>query len=418
MRAGAGPTGFVKWTTGCVVALAVAAASPAAMAGEGPSGSGQPASAPAPSGFSPSALAVAASGVGAAGDPASTPAAEATDEGAPAPDFMHSLEVYGLVDGYYTWSFNKTSPQLYNFNVNHNNFTLSYVELALAKSVTEQSRAGFRVDFGAGDTADLVDSFEPGGTDYLKYVQQAYVSYLVPAGKGLTVDFGKFVTPIGGEVIESGDNFNYSRGILFAWAIPYYHMGARVGYAVNDRVSVTGFLVNGWNNVIDNNSAKTVAGSVTVKPNDKTSIIGNYMVGKEQTPEDGTRNLFDVVVSYSATDKVSVLGNFDYGHDKVGSDAVNWSGLALGVKYQASDAWAFSPRYEIFKDSDGFSTGIVQTLQEVTLTGEYKTPEGLIARFEFRNDFSDKRFFEKDSGAASKTQPTLTFSLVYAFSNQ
>jgi Putative beta-barrel porin-2, OmpL-like. bbp2 len=410
--------GLVKWMTGCVVALVVAAAPPAARAGEGPSASEQPASAPAPSGFSPAALALAASGVGEARDLAPTPAAEKTDDPAPAPDFLHSLEVYGLVDGYYTWSSNKTGPQLYNFNVNHNNFTLSYVELALAKSVTEQSRAGFRVDFGAGDTADLVDSFEPGGTDYLKYVQQAYVSYLVPAGKGLTVDFGKFVTPIGGEVIESKDNFNYSRGILFAWAIPYYHMGARVGYAVNDKVSVTGFLVNGWNNVIDNNGAKTVAGSVTVKPNDKTSIIGNYMVGKEQTPDDGTRNLFDVVVSYSATDKVSVLGNFDYGHDKVGSDAVNWSGLALGVKYQANDAWAFSPRYEIFKDSDGFSTGTVQTLQEITLTGEYKTPEGLIARFEFRNDFSGERFFEKASGAMSKTQPTLTFALIYAFSNK
>ena len=100
--------------------------------------------------------------------------------------------------------------------------------------------------------------FEPGGTNYLKYVQQAYVSYLVPAGKGLTVDFGKFVTWNGAEVIESKDNWNYSRSLLFALAIPYYHMGARVGYAVNDKVSVTGFLVNGWNSVKDNNDAKTV----------------------------------------------------------------------------------------------------------------------------------------------------------------
>ena len=105
-----------------------------------------------------------------------------------------------------------------------------------------------------------MNAFEPGGTDFLKYVQQAYVSVLAPVGKGLTVDVGKFVTPAGAEVIENKDNYNYSRGLLFALAIPYYHAGARVGYAVSDTVSLTGYLVNGWNDVKDNNSAKTVIG--------------------------------------------------------------------------------------------------------------------------------------------------------------
>jgi len=33
------------------------------------------------------------------------------------------------------------------------------------------------------------------------------------------------VTPAGAEVVESKDNWNYSRGLLFAWAIPYFHFG-------------------------------------------------------------------------------------------------------------------------------------------------------------------------------------------------
>ena len=335
-------------------------------------------------------------------------------------DFFHSIELYGFVDGYYLWSFNETNPQLQNFAVNHNSFSLNYAEMAITKPVTDKSRAGFRVDLGAGDTADMVNAFEPGGTNYLKYVQQAYVSYLVPAGKGLTVDFGKFVTPAGAEVIESKDNWNYSRGLLFAWAIPYYHFGARVGYTVNDKVSLTGFVVNGWNDVKDNNSAKTVAGSVTVKPNGKLSVIGNYIVGKEQAADadGGTRNLFDTVVTYTATKKLSILGNFDYGHDKVSGNGVDWYGVAFGVKYQHNDKWAFSPRYEIFDDADGFSTGTVQRLQELTLTGEFKAPAGLLARVEFRNDFSDDKFFVKDSGALSKTQPIIMVGLIYAFSNK
>ena len=158
------------------------------------------------------------------------------------------------MDVYYNWNFNQSSPEaLRNFDITHNSFSLNYAEVAVAKAPTELSRAGFRMDFGAGDTANLVNAFEPGGTDFLKYVQQAYVSFLAPAGKGLTIDFGKFVTPAGAEVIESKDNFNYSRGLLFALAIPYYHAGARVGYSFNDKVSLTGYLVNGWNDVKDNN---------------------------------------------------------------------------------------------------------------------------------------------------------------------
>lgn len=369
---------------------------------------------------------------GAPGDAARTPAAwhvnfdagSAGQDPAPAPaaapSFWQSIEFNGFVDGYYEWAFNKSPLQLRNFDINHNSFSLNYAEVALIKAASDTSRAGFRVDFGAGDTATLVNAFEPGGADYLKYVQQAYISYLAPVGKGLTIDFGKFVTPHGAEVIESKDNYNYSRGLLFALAIPYYHTGARLGYTVNDKVSVTGYLVNGWNSVKDNNGDKTVGIGLATKPTAKLSVNGTYMVGKEQAADanGGVRSLFDVVASYAATDKLSVIANFDYGHDSVDDAAVDWYGLALGAKYQANDKWAFSPRYEIFKDSDGLATGVAQTVQEITLTGEYKAVGGLIARFEFRNDFSDEDYFVKDSGAVVSTQPSLAVGLIYAFSSK
>jgi hypothetical protein len=420
MRTGTGPSGLVTMASGAVVALLVGAFAPAAMAADGP-GTTPPAATSAASGDAGTTIAVATAGTAAASADDPKPADP------PPPDFLHSIEVDGLVDAYYGWAFNKVGPQLRNFDVNHNNFSLNYVEIAFFKAPTDKSRAGFRVDFGAGDTATLVNAGEPGGKDYLKYVQQAYVSYLVPTGKGLSIDFGKFVTPAGAEVIENKDNFNYSRGLLFALAIPYYHMGARIGYAFNDKVSLTGYLVNGWNDVIDNNSDKTVGASFSYKPNAKTGIILNYLVGKEQPTalDGGTRNLFDAVVSYSANGKTSLLFNYDYGHDSVTSTGpadetlhtgVAVQGIAFGLKYQANDKWAFSPRYEYYNDGDGYTTGLAQNLQEITFTGEYKTPVGLLARFEYRTDFSDKEFFVKDTGATTKTQPTVSVSLIYAFS--
>ena len=261
--------------------------------------------------------------------------------------------------------------------------------------------------------------YKPGGTDYLKYVQQAYVSYLAPVGKGLTIDFGKFVTPAGAELIENKDNFNYSRGLLFALAIPYYHAGFRVGYALSDTVSLTGFLVNGWNDVKDNNDAKTVGVSLGLKPNAKTGVFVNYLVGNEFADDDdgGTRNLIDIVGTFALNDKTSLVGNFDYGRDSLEGEDLDWYGVALGLKYQATDKFAFSPRYEWFVDDDGFATGLKQTLQEITLTGEDKATGGLITRFEFRKDFSDEDYFVKDDGLQS-SQPTASVSFIYAFSSK
>ena len=340
-------------------------------------------------------------------------------QGNPVIEFFKQTEVSGLVDGYYLWNANEEPPRLRNFDVNHNSFSLSYAEIAFGKQVSETSRGGFRVDFGAGDTADMVNAFEPGGEGYLKYVQQAYVSYLAPAGSGLTIDFGKFVTPAGAEVIESKDNFNYSRGLLFSLAIPYYHTGLRVGYAVNDQVSVTGFLVNGWNNVVENNDSKTVGVSLALKPTSKLGVTANYLVGDEFDEEDngGTRNLVDVVVSYAATERFSVLGNVDYGTDSLEELDGAWYGVALGAKYQVSEALAVAPRYEIFWDNDGFATGLPQTLQEMTMTAEYKAFGGLITRVEFRTDFSDEDFFLKD-GEPVSTQPTFSVALIYGFSSK
>src|SRR5439155_17366158 len=121
-------------------------------------------------------------------------------------------------------------------------------------------------------TAGIVAGFEPGGTTLYQNIQQAYVSYLAPAGSGLQLDFGKFVTPAGFEVIETKDNWNYSRSLLFALAIPYYHMGVRASYSPTDKVTVTGFLFNGWNNVQDNNGGKSVGIAVSGKPTSALTI--------------------------------------------------------------------------------------------------------------------------------------------------
>jgi Putative beta-barrel porin-2, OmpL-like. bbp2 len=382
-----------------------------------------------------SVSAAAAAPVGPAAGAAAEPAPAAQDQSAKQDsatlDFFRKIELSGFVDGYYTYNFNRPSQAcatvanvtvsncLYNFNVAHNSLSLNLAEVALEKKPTSDSRVGFRVDLDYGPTATMVHAFEPGGTNTYQNIEQAYVSFLAPAGTGLQIDFGKFVTMMGNEVIETKDNWNYGRSLLFALAIPYYHTGARVTYSPNDKVTLQGHLVNGWNNSADNNTAKSIGGSVTVKPNAKLTIIENFMFGPEQTDNnDDWRKVSDTIVTYAATKQVTVVANYDHGQDKVDGETVDWHGIAGYARYQPKDWLAFSPRVEWYKDSDGFSTGTAQTLKELTLTAEFKHKDGIIMRLEYRGDFSDEPFFTKKASEFKKNQNTFTVGVIYAFSTK
>ena len=184
-------------------------------------------------------------------------------------------------------------------------------------------------------------------------------------------------------------------------------------------MSFTGYIVNGWNNVKDNNDAKTVIGSVTVKPTGKLTLIGNYIVGKEQAEnaDGGTRNLVDLVASYAASDKLSVLGNFDYGHDKVAGDERGLERRRGRPQVSGDVDVGILARYET-SPTVTVRDRPRPTVQEVTLTGEYKAPAGLLARIEFRTDFSDDPFFLDETTELKKNQTTLSVSFIYAFSSK
>jgi hypothetical protein len=126
------------------------------------------------------------------------------------------------------------------------------------------------------------------------------------------------------------------------------------------------------------------------------------------------RNLFDTVVSYTATDRVEVVGNFDYGRDAVAGIDVDWYGVAAALRYQVNPQWSFSPRYEIFRDADGFATGLPQTLQSLTLTAQHTAPGGLLTRVEFRSDFSNEDYFTKGVGL-ERNQNSVSVAFMYAF---
>jgi hypothetical protein len=336
--------------------------------------------------------------------PAPTPTPEAT----PAPE--PKVVVGGYVDVYYGYNFNQVDPALRSFDVLHNTFSLSAAEVNFAKVPTAESRVGFRTDLFFGKAADLTAAFEPeeDGKEIYKHIQQAYVSVLT--GK-VQWDAGKFVTPHGAEVLESQDNWNYTRSILFGYAIPFYHLGVRATVPVTDKLSLSGYLVNGWNNAAEIDGEKTFAIGATLKPTGSLTWVANYMFGKEAEELD-TRNLFDTTLTLAATEKLSLMGNFDYGKE----DDVEWWGIAAYAKLQATPSWAVAARYEYLDDTKGGFMTFGTKAQTITVTSDHTIAGALKARLEYRTDFADEDIFETDDGSFEGSQTTLTVGVVYSFS--
>jgi hypothetical protein len=350
-----------------------------------------------------------------------TPAWAQTPPAAPAPP-QPSIELGGLVDVYYDYYSTKHTGDatFRNFDTKHNQFALSMAQVWLAKAPTADSRIGFKFKMNYGPAGHNYIHFAEQDKEAYQNVQEAYISYLAPAGKGLQIDAGVFVTPAGAEVIEAKDNMNYSRGLLFSLAIPYYHSGVRFSYAPSDKVSFMAGITNGWSNIGENNSGKTILGSVTFKPNAKVSIVENYIFGPEQAGNsDDYRHLSDTIVSIAATPKVTFTANYDYAKESIGNGtSVKWHGLAAYLKFQATPTVAFSPRFEWYNDVDGFTTGTAQKLKEITGTLEVKAADNLLWRIELRRDMSDQKPFLDDKGVPTGNQTSIGFGLLYSFSSK
>ena len=268
-----------------------------------------------------------------AGTAQTAPAADPAPAAAPASVWsVGPIDFSGLVDGYYNLNFNHPADktnQLRNFDVRANQFSLNMAKLTLEHTADP---VGFRVDFGFGRAFDIVHSGEK-DLGAMRNIEQAYVSLKPPKGKGFQLDAGKFVTGAGAEVIETHSNWNYSRSLLFSWAIPYYHMGVRTSMPLGKHFTGGFHVVNGWNNVEDNNSGKTF-GFMGTFNSSKVTWTNNYMVGPEKSgTNEGYRHLYDTTMLFTPNSKLNAYVNFDYGVDKnIVSGSQRWVGIAGGIE--------------------------------------------------------------------------------------
>ena len=365
--------------------------------------------------------------------------------------FAREIDVHGFVDTSYTFNTNTPLPpnprtnNLRVFDTDANGFMFNMAQLSFEKQVSKESPVGFRVDLDYGQDAKVIHANGLGNPGDEFDLEQAYAQIIVP----LTLPFmdtlgfkaGKFVTLQGAEVIESVNNWNFSRSFMFGYAIPFTHTGVRAYYKPFANVPLEAYIgiINGWDDVVDNNRAKSIEGQIAYAPFDKLSFTIGGVFGPERADSNKDfRNLIDFVATYQATDRLTLKANYDYGWERNGATALPtsgtvltytglqnknafWQGIALYAKYDIFDWWSLAGRVEYFNDMNGIRTGVYVNngiddldLFEYTLTSEFKIFKNFIARLEYRYDKASGQVFGMDKVSANY-QNTFAGEIIYKF---
>ncbi len=329
-----------------------------------------------------------------------------------------------------TWSYNFNRPLSKSnmfrvFDFDDNAFKLDVAEIVLQRAASEPGDAGFRVDATFGASVPRITASRglfraADGTAEDIDIQQGYLSYIADIGSGLRIDAGKFVTAAGYELIDGYDGYNdnATRSFLFGYAIPFTHTGLRLVYTASSAVTISAMVVNGWDNVVDNNRAKSFGTQLTLSPADGFSCLLTYIGGAERdTNSSDLRHLVDAVLQWSPSESVTLGLNGDYGTEQnavAPEKNALWQGAAAYIKVIPSDRFTLTLRGEVFDDRDGLRTGTPQTLKEITLTPEFHPSQNVAFRADLRIDFSNEPAFDNE-GTPATTQPTLLLNALYHF---
>ncbi|MCC6751560.1 MAG: porin [Deltaproteobacteria bacterium] len=326
----------------------------------------------------------------------------------------------------YQWNFNTPGNDLTNyrgFDNRHNSFTLPNV--AFDAQWDYKGVVG-RVTLQVGHTASTYYGAEPGrsgaaganasGPELWRFVQQAYVGYRIPVGRGLLVQAGLFLSPIGPEGIAVRDNWNWSRSTLF-FALPYYHTGLRVSYPLSDRWALTLAAYNGWNSVVDNNAEKSISLQATYTRPERLALSVLYFVGVEREREarEGRawRHLLDAHATWDVVPRLSLLLHLDGGLEPNAMGLSAWIGAALYARVKLLRWLYLAARGDaLYERVPAGATAVFYPASWVasgTGTVELRPHERVVFRLEYRHDHGarDLYFAGAVQGAGTPTAPYL-----------
>ena len=288
---------------------------------------------------------------------------------APAPS---SITIYGFVDAYYGYDFDQANGNnRQSFLYSHgrqNEFTIN------------QGLVGVRYDDGkvrgaVGLHAGTYVSANYAAEDpVLRHVYEAYAGFR-PFAKAW-LDMGIFGSHIGFESAISKDNWTLTRSVM-AENSPYYESGARFTYEVGPKLTLTGLVLNGWQNIRETNQAKALGTQIQWRPSDKILINSSTFYGNEQPTDSLIRRRYfhNFYVTYAASERVNLALVFDVGKQQSATKGKydTWHTASAFIKYKLADKWSTTVRGEYYYAERGV---IIRSIMPTALNSDFRVAGG------------------------------------------
>lgn len=311
----------------------------------------------------------------------------------------------GFVDAsYYNNALDETST-----------FSLDQAEIDIEKAI--EGAGGLRADIqhvnGAGEDGLTTDDI----------LEQGYLWVDLPAGLKLT--FGKFNAPIGWELLDPNDMYQFSHAMVFNYGVPTNLTGAMLsgGFGM---VDFSAYAVNGWDLISDDNKEKTIGGRLGVTPAEGLNVGLSYITGKEGSDAGGAEPMglsaLDVDATFTMVEGLIIGAEYNMGTQE-GASAVDagedaeWTAYLVTANYAFTGKAALTLRYDAFDDKDGarLGAGVSETRQSFTVSPSYAIADGFGVRAEYRYTSSDKEVFEDADGKLKKESSEFAVEFIYSF---
>jgi len=310
-----------------------------------------------------------------------------------------------------------------------NRFMLNALAVVLDKPYDPAKfSAGFHTELLVGQDATVIQSggFNLGSQADLPHL---YVTLNVPtaSGNGLQFKVGRIPTLMGLEVIETVANPNWSEGNQFIYVENFTGTGVSVETKFNDHVDAQFRVINGWDQVSDNNTRKSLMGRIGIYPDASTSlgIVGFW--GPEEA-NDNTANRYGIEgLLWRKLGKAAVWIQGDYGQEQANAalpeptQDAKWWALGGWVTYDFSSALGLALRGDYVNDENGarstvngvgvgFPANLGQKFGSGTATLNIKAWPSAVVRPELRYDRSTLGAFN-----GKKDQVTVALAVAYLY---
>lgn len=260
----------------------------------------------------------------------------------------------GFVDSYYAYDTRRPPARDRAFTTQparHDEFNVS---LAFVEAVVSGDRVRGRLALQAGNSVQSNYAGEPragnvSGSELARHIQEAVAGYEVT--DGLWIDGGIFFSHIGLESWISRDNWTYGRSLMGDYS-PYYQAGVKASYRFDQAWSSQLHVLNGWQNISENNDNKALGGQLAWTGESGWSAAYNNFWGQEA----GNQGRFfnDLVVRTPEFGRLQLALSADYGIQRkpAGGNFSRWyAGTFIG-RWKFDERLSAAARVERYVDQD------------------------------------------------------------------